>query len=366
MKFEIRNLGAINYACLDIGKINLVSGENKIEKSILSKILYCFLAPSSKDYENITEYRVYLELLQILIHYKCIEDREINECYDCLYDDENKKCLDLFRKIIEEDKDTDQEYYLTKIDQIEKIFEETEIEQYYNNLKFLLKSEYCYPKGLLKNSSIKFYQNMKERLLEKNGNIVKGLDDYNLENVFYLTTNQNEKYYHNAQIRKKRYWNYYLTENEDILKIIEKIEEIIYYCEKYDFPSGLKQLNNIKSLLIGEDIVKNSFLIIENPETDMPPKYQVKLAEILVLIALKLDIMLYINSNSQFILKAIELYSKFYNIYDNTNFYSLEDDIHSNKYNLKQINNKSDLELYSEYEDAVKMIKDIQNKIELN
>ena len=46
---SINNLGLINNAELDIGKINVIIGKNSTGKSTSSKFLYCLLTASSKD-----------------------------------------------------------------------------------------------------------------------------------------------------------------------------------------------------------------------------------------------------------------------------------------------------------------------------
>ena len=43
MKLEINEMWSINNANIDIGKINIIGGNNSTGKSTTSKLLYCFL-----------------------------------------------------------------------------------------------------------------------------------------------------------------------------------------------------------------------------------------------------------------------------------------------------------------------------------
>lgn len=49
MTLEIKNVGPIADAKIDVGKINIVGGVNGTGKSMSSKLLYCFLKANSKN-----------------------------------------------------------------------------------------------------------------------------------------------------------------------------------------------------------------------------------------------------------------------------------------------------------------------------
>ena len=55
-KFKINNVGSINHADMDIGRINVIGGKNCTGKSTTSNLLYCFLrAISSKNDSTIKD-----------------------------------------------------------------------------------------------------------------------------------------------------------------------------------------------------------------------------------------------------------------------------------------------------------------------
>ena len=52
MKIKLNDVGSINNVEIDISKINVVGGVNSSGKSIVSKLMYCYLK-SEKDDESL-------------------------------------------------------------------------------------------------------------------------------------------------------------------------------------------------------------------------------------------------------------------------------------------------------------------------
>lgn len=120
-------------------------------------------------------------------------------------------------------------------------------------------------------------------------------------------------------------------------------ENIIFQAYEQEFlmkntASGIKQLGIIQMLLDLRKLKENCFLIIDEPEVNLHPEWQVKYAQILTLLAKELDITLYINTHSPLFIEAIRTYSKKYDLLDDTNFYlTLCADDNSDKYEIKQV-----------------------------
>lgn len=100
--------------------------------------------------------------------------------------------------------------------------------------------------------------------------------------------------------------------------------------------SGIQQISIIEILLSNYKLLPDSFLIIDEPEVNLHPEWQIKFAHILVLLAKELDINLYLNSHSPMFIEAISLYSKYYDLIDETNFY-LTDKCENDKFNFRKI-----------------------------
>lgn len=88
-------------------------------------------------------------------------------------------------------------------------------------------------------------------------------------------------------------------------------------------------------------------MILDEPEVHLHPGFQVQLAKILVLLAKDLNITIYVNTHSPFLAEAIEVYSKFYKMYNQTNFYLTEKVKNKNKFNYILMDDEDILEVYN-------------------
>ena len=92
-------------------------------------------------------------------------------------------------------------------------------------------------------------------------------------------------------------------------------------CYMSNTASGIKQIGIIQLLLGNRKLKKNSFLIIDEPEVNLHPEWQLKLAEILVMLAKNLNIYIYVNTHSPMFIEAMSLYSEKHGLLEDTNFY---------------------------------------------
>ena len=125
--------------------------------------------------------------------------------------------------------------------------------------------------------------------------------------------------------------------------IVSKITEITN-DECYS-SAGIKQIGIIQILLENHSLKKDSFLIIDEPESNLHPDWQIKFAEILVLLSKDLNISLYLNSYSPIFIEAVSLYAQYYDLIGKTNFY-LTKKQPNGKFTFKKINLKNMGEVY--------------------
>lgn len=88
--------------------------------------------------------------------------------------------------------------------------------------------------------------------------------------------------------------------------------------------SGIKQIGIIQLLLANRKLKEDCFLIIDEPEVNLHPEWQIKLAKILVILAKELNIAIYINTHSPMFIEAMSLYSEYYDLLEDTNVYLTE------------------------------------------
>ena len=128
-------------------------------------------------------------------------------------------------------------------------------------------------------------------------------------------------------------------------EITSKIKDIIKTDCSSLSSAGIRQIGVIQILLENGSLKENSFLIIDEPESNLHPDWQIKFAEILALLSKELNITLYLNSYSPIFIEAISLYAQYYDLINQTNFYLTEKQ-ENGKFNFKKISPKNMGEVY--------------------
>lgn len=132
---------------------------------------------------------------------------------------------------------------------------------------------------------------------------------------------------------------------EDASKIVDKIFEdvvngkLVYengtflYKEKgqsqsihiSNIASGLKNILVIQRLIKNGSLRKGDILIIDEPEVNLHPKWQVMFAEVLVLLSKEMSIKILINSHSPYFIRAIECKMAKYEVLNKGKFYLMQE-----------------------------------------
>ena len=193
MKIKLNDVGIINNAEINISKINVVGGINSSGKSIVSKLLYCFIKSEMDD-----------------------------ESFDFLMDSEGLEYL----------KDSDITF--------EDTIDFTEV-FYLDNVSIL---------------------------------DLKNLDILRVDHIVHIKE---------------------ALENEDYTKKPSKIHDILKDDCTNLSSSGIKKIGIIEILLQNGSLKENSFLIIDEPESNLHPDWQIKFAKILTILSKELNIYIYLN-----------------------------------------------------------------------
>ena len=88
--------------------------------------------------------------------------------------------------------------------------------------------------------------------------------------------------------------------------------------------SGMKNLLVVQRMLENGTLGKSSILLIDEPETNLHPDWQIKYAKILVLLNRELGIQLLVNSHSPYFIRAIEVALADYDRKDMGRYYLME------------------------------------------
>ena len=407
-KMEINNFCSLNKAIIDLKKLNIIAGINGSGKSISSKLLYCFLVANSKNGNYLANKSLSDRFNNIIEDIKLDSniDFEVNlfdgfpNFDDATFTVQFGKNLKNLKKIIEGNNK-----YIDKLNEIDNVMDINNNlnHRFFNISNFLLNSEFDLDDFDINDAYLTFYGEMDSGnfsyKLKSDGNkmgfiIDEGKLNYlNFENTIYIDSYSifdingvNQLYFDNLPIHLKFLSNFLSSKknNTDVYdaefnhkldtfneKIFSLIGGYIYYdlkLNEYFFQkgnkrysmkntaSGVKQLGIIQYLLDNRFLNRNSFLIIDEPEANLHPEWQVYFAEILVLMVKELDIYSYINSHSPHFIEAIEVFSTKYGLKEETNFYLTQKVENEDKYNVKKVPYNRLYELYDNLGDPYDLV----------
>lgn len=245
MKIKLNDVGSINNAEIDISKINVVGGVNSSGKSIVSKLLYCYLK-SEKDDESL----------------------------EFLMDSEGLSNLKDSNITFKSDLDISEVFYIDNISILD----------------------------------------------------LKNLDILRVDHIIHIKE---------------------ALENEDYSSRPSRIQEILKDDCANLTAAGIKQIGIIEILLQNNSLKENSFLIIDEPESNLHPQWQIKFAQILTILSKEMGIYIYLNSHSPIFIEAVSLYAQYYDLLDETSFY-LTQKQDNGKYDFRKINPKNMGDVYED------------------
>lgn len=264
-KFKINNVGSINHADMEIGRINVMGGKNCTGKSTTSNLLYCFLRAISSE-----------------------NDSTINELLDSEFD-------------ITGPQDYNDNAGIYSID-FSCTFD-------FKNFEFSKKGDLDITKV--------FYFDSFSLFDNKSGGTYFLEHVKSLEAALEITEDKNNKDWEVEKLIKEILGGEIKKENGELFFVRENG----FKTHMKNTSSGVKQVAIIQTLLNNNELEPNSFLIMDEPEVNLHPEWQIKFAKILVLLLKELDLSIYIASHSPFFIEAIELYSQYYGLLDESFFY---------------------------------------------
>ncbi len=417
MLLEIENLGLINKANLDIGKINVIVGKNSTGKSTSSKFLFSLLTAASSEGTQLANMDIHSKLLNFVLYWGTKGSQEMDDKFKQIRNSlmHHSVSSELFDDIYSNIALTLENYDFKDkdlcIDDLNDLFRiiklnKDEYSRYITVFNALIESEYGSSLNRFSNAHIKFHgnyngvefnQDIKIGVEKRKSNISKDfLNYFNFQNVIYidspsiLENNPRSSQYHLRVLERKLkkiknpdeiYSDEFFKDLNDFKRRIDELiggnfeyvpSEDVFIFKKDDetfsmenTASGLKQLATIQLLLDNNELTKNSFLILDEPEINLHPGFQVEFAEILVLAARDLNITLYINTHSPFFAEAIEAYSRYYNLIDDTNFYLTEKVDGIDKYNYNLLDNDEIIGVYDNLGNPFDIIHKIKVQADL-
>jgi len=395
MKLEIRNIGRVEKADIEIQGITVVAGANGTGKSTISKSLYSILEMSNHPLQvaqsqkirslrnciakwkkdnipimGISTSELFKKVASINKGNRGNQDFFLNvmteyikeSVPDKFWNEEKmqEEILQLF-KAYNEIADRDLEYYCQYTSQmiVENVFQ-NQINCLKNSKEGIISCT-----GQRTDTKIEI-QNQKITKLDMAYESVPGsmqpvyittpdlMDSVGTYKKLFTAERYKTISYTNSQLTKLLLedWNriYFVAEEynkieeqkqqiQDLLK--EVLEGEIYldnnqikyrdrWCndniELTNIASGMKIFLILQKLVNNGVFLERTCLIIDEPETNLHPEWQLKLAHLLVLLNKNFDISIYLNSHSPYFVRSIEYYADQHHILEKCDFYMMEKD----------------------------------------
>ena len=387
MKLSIRNVGKLKEADVEINGITVITGENDTGKSTVGKVLWSVFNSFYKVYEQIKKERIDFVNEQIYSYVRNLDKSDnvkkktldmaidIIQNYSIYYrNEENIKnyITEKFKennyfvdaKVIEEL--TGDLYVVLGIKSIEiisSVIEQklsTEVHDEIKNKNTESQEEtsveLCIRNKIL-NFNIEEGINVAGEFVE---NLKGDIDDFDLateavfiDNPFIIDDIENifeqKKKNYRQHLVSKLYYNRNentvkkMYVNEKLEKIYKKLNSIasgkitiknldVYYKDSKmeinakNLSTGLKTFAIIKMLLQNGTLEENGTIILDEPEIHLHPEWQLKFAELIVLLQKEFGMHILLTTHSPYFLNAIEVFSERHKIDDKCKYYVAENE----------------------------------------
>lgn len=384
MKLSIRNVGKLKEADVEINGITVIAGENNTGKSTIGKVLFSIFQSLYKlDDQIIREKRNTikhnLELLYVHATGSFFYNVEFKEIIDEILIEGSKYDIEILKNKILEFISNNSEKTKNEIPEepVKRIFDLLKIPKKSFVLAILNRNFSNEFNNQITNiytelvGNIKLKIQDKESFLSIENNIIKEIKNEHFLNTeivyiddpFILDDLTDELFVRNA-IKNTDYNTIYNHKNYLKYKLIQKkgslVDEIILNSklEKFylklnelfegdiilsnrgnyvyrrknkgnelnliNLSAGLKSFAVLKMLFINNTLQENGTIILDEPEIHLHPEWQIKFAELIVLLQKEFKMHILLTTHSPYFLKAVQVYSKKYKISNKCKYYMSE------------------------------------------
>jgi len=372
MRLKLQNLGIIDSADIVVDGITLIAGQNDSGKSTVGKVLFSVVKGFNLDENSFYESKN----RAISFYYQDILKELKKNWKDDITEFQTKEITDdwinAINELISQESIPDEikNPILNKVSTLKNNLKKTykSLEQKQEEIEYWFRSEI----HILQNIFYKANKEFKIEIEDLFGNVtIENRYKFSATDYIFLSIDNNiETYYKETFyiespliineslqrfVGKESLQNFSKSRQEDLAlslsnlskennlldfsEIYNKVSELISGEITIDLLNGVKYIKNnkeiaikntalgIKSFGILQLLLKNNrlnnrtLLIIDEPEVHLHPAWQVKYAEILVVLSKEFDIPMVLTSHSPYFIEAIEAYSKKLEYTKSTNFY---------------------------------------------
>lgn len=389
MKLELENVGKINQANIELNGITIIAGENNTGKSTIGKMLFCVFHAFYKIEEQIKEERTKSISRVLNSYYHEASNRftrRFDTLDLAKYIVEQQEVfLGDTRILVKEI----EKFYISKDQNFQRYIGQDALEKLVDRIYAFLKLEDGEIQKIILRKRLEAEFQMKVAHLnhaEKEANVKVGIKGNSIE--FTVINNEDISITSYMNLTKEiiyiddpfvlddlgqPQWYVFLHEfghRQDLLKklasdqkvddfsvvdeliVQKKLEKIlgvmqnvcdgnivsddsntfVYKTDKLNgalgivnLSTGMKNFVILRRLLQNGNIDENGIIILDEPEIHLHPEWQLKFAEIIVLIQKEFNTNILLNTHSPYFLNAIEVYSEKYQIDNKCKYYLVDE-----------------------------------------
>jgi len=304
MNLKLKNIGIVKNADINIDGLTVIAGENDTGKSTVGKALYFQLryisdihklvSSSEEEFKKLPEYR------RGAILPKLVFDDQMDNGNINLNIDKNEYIFDF-----SSEESLCGDFNKIKLNQSISIpiMIETPLvwnfNKFFNQMSIIESQMGMYGDEL----SIDYPFFLKE--LHFRLSIKSKSESYHIENDISSIIN--------GDFKKDEVGNFFFEKEDKRIELLNTATGIKYF--------GIFQVLSQNNYLN-----ENTILILDEPEVHLHPKWQLKMAELIVALV-KNGVKILVNSHSPYMIEALQRYSEREKIEDKTNFYLAEDGV---------------------------------------
>lgn len=389
MRLELENVGKVSSADIELNGITVIAGENNTGKSTIGKMLFCVFHAFYRIEEQIRNERIKsisrvltgfyheitnrfqrrlntIRLAEQIVDQKGLysSDRQalMQEIEDYFVGKDKEYRTDITRESLERIAKRICLFLAMDDGEIRKIILQKRLEaEFAMNVGHLNHADQkANVKLIIRNDRIDFSVEKNEEIniadyLSLNKEIIYIDDPFVLDDLgkMYLPF-VNEFEHRNDLLSKlsndRKAEQFSVIDELIVQKKLEKIfdimgdvcdgtivaengESYIYKTDRLDgnlkmvnLSTGMKSFVILRRLLQNGNIDENGIIILDEPEIHLHPEWQLKFAEIIVLIQKEFHTNILLNTHSPYFLNAIEVYSEKYGIDRDCKYYLADDE----------------------------------------
>ena len=308
MELQLKNIGMIKEANVKIDGLTVIAGENDTGKSTVAKSLYCIFEglPDIID----TEYgaKTYEERFPLIV------ENIFKEQYENIFDEENSS-ISIALKNGKTSYLGNATTFGDGLEDLEVLRED--LDKYITNIYFLeTPLVWSFQEMFQASELVESYMKSRKQNIEMHYPFL-------LKDLYFNLSTKLDRPYAPDGVKEKllEIMKGEFKEDDNGIFHFHKSNKIL---NLFNVATGIKSFGILQVLLDNNRLTPTSLIILDEPEVHLHPKWQLKMAKVIVELV-KNGVKVLVNSHSPYMIEALKRYSDKEDLQGKSNFYLAED-----------------------------------------